>query len=99
MGGAPLAAEAGERRPKRAVRVVSVHPPSLGGEALERRRRERGAGARRVAVHGQMTVMTMVLTGVSVVVMMGVAVQVDARRGERDGDGAEPYEQRQSTHE
>ena len=79
--------------------MVAVHAPSLRGEALERRQGEWGAAARRVAVHGQAVVMTMVPAGVPVVAMMGVAVQVVARRGERDGDGAEPYEQRQSTHE
>jgi hypothetical protein len=99
MGGAPLAAETGERGPEGAVRMMAVHPPSLRGEALERRHGERGAAARRVAVRGQMVAMTMVPAGVPVVLVMGVAVQVDARRGERDGDGADPYEQRQSTHE
>ncbi len=79
--------------------MVAVHAPSLRGEALDRRQGERGTAAQRVAVHGQMVVMTMVPAGVSVVLMMGVAVQVDARRGERDGDGAERHEQRQSTHE
>jgi hypothetical protein len=52
-----------------------------------------------VAVRGQMVAMTMVPAGVPVVLVMEVAVQVDARRGERDGDGAERHEQRQSTHE
>jgi hypothetical protein len=79
--------------------MVAVHPPGLCGEALERRQGQRRAAARRVAVHGQMLVMPMVPAGVTVGVMMGVAVQVDARRGERDGDGAERHEQRRSTHE
>jgi hypothetical protein len=99
MGGAPVAAETGERGPEGAVRMVAVHEPSLLGEALERRQGERGTAAQRVAVRGHMVVMTMMPAGVPVVAMMGVAVQVDARRGERDNDGAERHEQRQSTHE
>ena len=98
MDGAPLAAETGEDGPQGAAWMVAVHAPRLRGEALERGHGERGAAARREAVRGQ-AVVAMVPAGVPVIVMMGVAGQVDARRCERDGDGAERREQRQSTHE
>jgi hypothetical protein len=77
--------------------MVAVGAARLRREVAERDLAQPGAAGGRVAA--EVLLVVVMTAGVSVPMpILVVAEGVDARRGERDGDGAERHEQRQSTH-